>query len=803
MPRLRSKAELGAVKVSVLLGAPHGSLFSGYGGLDQAVEAATGCRTVWVSDIDEGACAILAYRYPDAPNLGDISEVRWTPPCPLCARDTQVRWAGDSQAYEYVCTGCGGEFPERLRWDDPERTYPDPARVLSGGFPCQDVSTAGKRRGLVTGTRSGLWAMFARGINAMRPDLVVIENVRGLLSADGEAWHDALVAANDEAEHLRRTLVVIHQRMNRHREDREYVHRKKAEAHRIVRRHKRALGVVKRERGLVQRAIGTVLGDLAELGYDAQWVGLRAADVGAPHGRYRIFITAHPAGHPPSVERQRGGSVRDERAGDAGPVGVAGGRAAEDADSATRGERGEPAPGQAAGGRAWPDAGRRSGAGDAEALADPSGERYGGGEDRGGLGPLDGSAEGEARERERARRESGNRGGQAAADLILPTPRATRGGSSTETVYLLDGADRASQLLPTPTVQDASNVGGPSQQQRNTPPLNAVAPLLPTPSAADGLGGHERRGGDRGDELLLSGVAKEIAAAAEPDDVPLLPTPSAANGNGGGRHGSPGHQMPLPGAVKSLLPTPRTGDNRNSRTALTGANADQHGRTAAGSASGLGLEQALEVARGEVPRELLLPTPTTQPTTGNGHARDLGTETKALLPTPRATDGTKGGPNQHGSSGDLMLPSAVQGLLPTPRSQNGEERNQNIWERPEDQPQNLENALARVPEVAELLPTATPEPQGSRWGNYQAAVDRWEAVTRPAPPPTTEGRNGGQRLNPEFVEWMMGLPLGWVTDPAIGLTRNQQLKALGNGVVPQQGYLGILHLLDVAALVPN
>jgi len=50
---------------------------------------------------------------------------------------------------------------------------------------------------------------------------------------------------------------------------------------------------------------------------------------------------------------------------------------------------------------------------------------------------------------------------------------------------------------------------------------------------------------------------------------------------------------------------------------------------------------------------------------------------------------------------------------------------------------------------------------------------------------------------------MMGLPLGWVTDPAIGLTRNQQLKALGNGVVPQQGYLGILHLLDVAALVPN
>ena len=44
-------------------------------------------------------------------------------------------------------------------------------------------------------------------------------------------------------------------------------------------------------------------------------------------------------------------------------------------------------------------------------------------------------------------------------------------------------------------------------------------------------------------------------------------------------------------------------------------------------------------------------------------------------------------------------------LLPTPRAQNGEQRNQNIWERDESEPQNLENALARVPLVAELLPT--------------------------------------------------------------------------------------------------
>lgn len=51
---------------------------------------------------------------------------------------------------------------------------------------------------------------------------------------------------------------------------------------------------------------------------------------------------------------------------------------------------------------------------------------------------------------------------------------------------------------------------------------------------------------------------------------------------------------------------------------------------------------------------------------GNGHGPSLAMEAQRLFPTPRATDGTKGGPNQRGSSGDLMLPSAVMTLLPTP-----------------------------------------------------------------------------------------------------------------------------------------
>ena len=114
----------------------------------------------------------------------------------------------------------------------------------------------------------------------------------------------------------------------------------------------------------------------------------------------------------------------------------------------------------------------------------------------------------------------------------------------------------------------------------------------------------------------------------------------------------------------------------------------------------------------------------------------------ALLPTPRATDGTKGGPNQRGSSGDFMLPSAVT-LLPTPAHQQA-------------------------------------------WGQYAAAIARAEqAIGRPAPPPTEIGPKGAARLSPRFVEFLMMLPEGWVTD-VTGLSRNELLKMLGNGVVPAQ-----------------
>ncbi|MEU9843233.1 DNA cytosine methyltransferase [Actinomadura sp. NPDC048032] len=81
------------------------------------------------------------------------------------------------------------------------------------------------------------------------------------------------------------------------------------------------------------------------------------------------------------------------------------------------------------------------------------------------------------------------------------------------------------------------------------------------------------------------------------------------------------------------------------------------------------------------------------------------------------------------------------------------------------------------------------------WGPYTAAVHRWEAICgRPAPAPTERGRNDQPRLTPAFVEWLMGLPEGHVT-AVPDLTRNQQLRALGNGVVWQQGAAALPALL--------
>ena len=84
------------------------------------------------------------------------------------------------------------------------------------------------------------------------------------------------------------------------------------------------------------------------------------------------------------------------------------------------------------------------------------------------------------------------------------------------------------------------------------------------------------------------------------------------------------------------------------------------------------------------------------------------------------------------------------------------------------------------------------------WGEYAAAIRRWEhTFGRPAPTATERVNGQRPRLSARFVEWMMGLPDGWVTGVP-GLTRSQQLTMLGNGVVPQQAEYALTGLCQWA-----
>jgi DNA (cytosine-5)-methyltransferase 1 len=148
----------------------------------------------------------------------------------------------------------------------------------------------------------------------------------------------------------------------------------------------------------------------------------------------------------------------------------------------------------------------------------------------------------------------------------------------------------------------------------------------------------------------------------------------------------------------------------------------------------------------------LLPTPRARDTGTPGRRAGAGFRpplSQVLLPTPRATDGAKGCPGQRGSRGDLTLPSAAVRVLPTPRASDGHGANDHG-----DGGADLTTAVAGLP--AELG-----QPDEHRWGEYAAAVARWELLLgRPAPEPTQAGRHGKPVLAPPFVEWSMGFSIG-------------------------------------------
>ncbi|MCD4751896.1 MAG: DNA (cytosine-5-)-methyltransferase [Anaerolineaceae bacterium] len=130
-----------------------GSLFTGIGGFDLGFER-SGIETAWQCEIDSKASVVLTKHFPGVPNYHDVRSIN---------NDGSI----------------------------------ESVDIISGGFPCQDVSLAGKRAGL-DGERSGLWYEYQRIIAEFKPKWVVIENVAGLLSSNSGEDFSAILRALDE-----------------------------------------------------------------------------------------------------------------------------------------------------------------------------------------------------------------------------------------------------------------------------------------------------------------------------------------------------------------------------------------------------------------------------------------------------------------------------------------------------------------------------------------------------------------------------------------------------------------------------
>lgn len=121
-----------------------GSLFTGAGGLDMAVEQVTGASPAWFVEFDPNPSKVLARHWLSVPNYGDVTAVNWK-----------------------------------------EVAEVAPVDILTAGYPCQPFSHAGKRKG--SKDERHLWPYVADAIGALRPRLVVLENVAGHLSLGGSA----------------------------------------------------------------------------------------------------------------------------------------------------------------------------------------------------------------------------------------------------------------------------------------------------------------------------------------------------------------------------------------------------------------------------------------------------------------------------------------------------------------------------------------------------------------------------------------------------------------------------------------
>ena len=169
--------------------------FSGIGGFTIGLEA-SGMQTIAFCEIEDFPRKVLAKHWPNVPIARDIRKLSYNRKTKELIYDGEVIYVG---SIDVVC----------------------------GGFPCQDLSVAGKQEG-ISAERSGLWSELCRIISEIRPKYAIVENVTALISGDSGRW------------------------------------------------------------------FGTVLGDLAEIGYDCEWHCISASELGAHHHRDRIWIICYP-----------------------------------------------------------------------------------------------------------------------------------------------------------------------------------------------------------------------------------------------------------------------------------------------------------------------------------------------------------------------------------------------------------------------------------------------------------------------------------------------------------------------------
>lgn len=673
------------------------SLFSGYGGLDMGVARALGgADTVVTSDLEPGPAAIEAFHTPGIPNLGDITAV-------------------------------------------DKSTLPE-ADILVGGSPCQSMSYAGRRAGMHEGTRSGLWSEQCDAINAVRPRLAVWENVQAATGASASSrsdivWHGRRVAA------LRAAGLCACDNP-----DLDYPAGFRPPTGEGAVRADKALLDWARRRGLdvsglecrrcgcpvygpgpvawtdrlggrdtgpVIRALGRVLADLSLIGYDAVWRGIEAADVGAPHHRFRLFVVAWPQTPP-----DRPAETDLFRELDALPA---------------------PRPS----GSPW-------------AVFDRERDVWRSGETR-----LDGTAD--------------------VFDGVWPT----------------DGVMVSGRVWTAPAWPAVlPRLSGTPARHGDADPRHRVSgsPLIPTPAARDAKGLNQRRNQENLPGAMELGTRLRSAPATA-----FMPTPRASDGEGG-----PMYEKNLAGAAvngTTLMPTTRAND---------GAVLGQAGLLPTPTASdGMAERMRTGVWHAGSRRAMNLGIAGRIVTAGEGKARDpesygFRVDWGRFTPAVRRWETILGRPAPDPTQATRRL-RVLAGRLPA-RLRDG------AW------------CARRIQATL---------PHGVDWPCKQRVIDRWAAVGAPGlidpvwrsiasrDPDDPVGctrlparsvldlwfraahtRVTVANLSPRLAEWMMGLPAGWVTDPAIwrnvpGNHRMLQLRALGNGVCPPQAERAVRDALDL------